>query len=169
MFFLFFFFCIDLQCNVMYNTGIDRKTADSPGHISEMSKCHPERPFCQSEEDNKNRPIAACDFEKRVCLLDVVAACYCSTFIYSVTGRWALWWERLMAHLHPTNHSCPQSNVCRTTGRCRERGKCLSCAGRYQANRKRCLPLRAVMMMMMMIMCVCVHLWVCLGMNCQWW
>ena len=63
-----------------------------------------------------------------------------------------------MSHLHPTNHSCPQSNVCRTTGRCEERENCLSCAGRYQPNRRRCLPLRAEMMM---IMCVCVCASVC--------
>lgn len=128
-----------------------------------MSKCHPETPFFSIRGRRQEWTNSCMWFEKPVCLLDVVAARYCSTFICGVTGRWALWWERLMAHLHPTNHSCPQSNVCRTKGRYRERGKCLSCAGRYQPNRKRCLPLRAVMMMIMSVcVCLCVCVWVCI-------
>lgn len=93
-------------------------------------------------------------FEKCCCLLLLCLHC-------GVTGRWALWWERLMVHLYSTNHSCTQSNICRTKGRCRKRGKCLY-------NRKRCLPLRAVVMMMMvrmmvrmmmMILCVWIGHW----------
>lgn len=126
----------------------DCTTAISHRHTSKVPPSS-----ISSEEDNSNGPIAICDQKKTLGLLDVAAAHYCSTFIYHVTGWWASLLERLMAHLHPTNHSCPQSNVCRARGRCSERVKCLSCAGRYQLNRKRCLPLRAVMMMMM-TMCV---------------
>lgn len=98
-------------------------------------------------------------FEKRVCLLDIVAVHYFSTCIYDVTGQWALWWEGLTFQLHWTNRSCPQSDVCRTKGRRRERVNCLSCAGRYQPNRRRCLPLRAEMMMIMWV-CVCLWGWI---------
>lgn len=148
LYILFIFFL--LTCHLT-SVGSDRRTVDSPRHNSKMSKCRQKTPFF------KNGPRAACNLKETNLS---IGRCCCHLLLCL-----HLWCHRSVGFVmgetdgpSPSNKSfLPTEQCLQDQGEVQGKGKCLSSASRYQPNRKRCLPLRAVMMRMIMFVCVCVY------------